>query len=280
MLDVLLDSALDLAKTLPVLALVYALLYWVEHRMRTTPALLSRAARFGPLCGALAGLVPQCGFSAAASALFLDDCLAPATLVAVFLATSDEALPVLFSSGRGEDAIRLLVVKLVLAAAGGYLLRMTVLRRQPGFQPHTDVKDGEDGCACCCGGGLILSVLGRTVKTAFLLLVVLVVFNCAVFFVGEERISALLLSGSTLQPILCATLGLIPSCAVSVLLAELYSSGAIGFGSMVAGLSTGAGFGYMVLCSDRSRRRAACGIIALTWVLAAAGGVLVLVLLG
>ena len=119
-----------------------------------------------------------------------------------------------------------------------------------------------------------------TVKKAFLLLVVLVVFNCAVFFVGEERISALLLSGSTLQPILCATLGLIPSCAVSVLLAELYSSGAIGFGSMVAGLSTGAGFGYMVLCSDRSRRRDACGIIALTWVLAAAGGVLVQVLLG
>lgn len=279
MLDVLLDSALDIAKTLPILALVYALLYWIEHRMRTTPALLRRAARFGPVCGALAGLVPQCGFSAAASALFLDGCLAPATLVAVFLATSDEALPVLFSSGRGEDAIRLLVVKLVLATAGGYLLRMTVLRRQTVFRSRANVEDGEDGCACC-GGGLILSVLGRTVKTAFLLLVVLVVFNCAVFFVGEERISALLLSGSTLQPILCATLGLIPSCAVSVLLAELYSSGAIGFGSMVAGLSTGAGFGYMVLCSDRSRRRDACGIIALTWVLAAAGGVLVQVLFG
>lgn len=273
MFDVLADSALDLLKTLPILALVYTLLYWVENRMRTTPALLEQAARFGPLCGALAGSVPQCGFSAAASALFLDGCLAPATLVAVFLATSDEALPVLLSGGAGAaDALRLLAVKILLAAAGGYLLRLTVLKKRSGFSGRLAVQAGPDGCTCC-EGGAVQSVLGRTLKTALLLFLVLVLFNTAVSFIGEARISALLLSGSALQPVLCATIGLVPSCAISVLLAELYTSGAIGFGSMVAGLSTGAGFGYMILLSDRSQRKSALQIIVLTWGLAVVGGI-------
>ncbi len=283
MLEVLTDSALDLVKTLPILTLVYAFLYWVENRMRRVPAMLEQAARFGPLCGALAGSVPQCGFSAAASALFLDGCLAPATLVAVFLATSDEALPVLLSGGAGAaDALRLLAVKLVLAAAGGYLLRLTVLKQRPRLTgvPHEHAHAEAEGCSCCGGGGAAVAVLGRTVRTALLLFFVLLAFNTAVYLVGEARISALLLSGSVLQPVLCATIGLAPSCAISVLFAELYTSGAIGFGSMVAGLSTGAGFGYMILLSDRSQRRSAVQIIALTWLLAVAGGVTVQAFLG
>lgn len=280
MLDVLTDSALDLVKTLPILVLVYALLYWIENRMRRKPVLLEQAARFGPLCGALAGSVPQCGFSAAASALFLDGCIAPATLVAVFLATSDEALPVLLSGGAGAaDALRLLIVKLVLAAAGGYLLRLTVLKKRPSISGPLRLREEPRDC-CCCEGGAVASILGRTVKTTLLLFVVLALFNMAVYFVGEARISTLLLSGSKLQPVLCATIGLVPSCAISVLFAELYTNGAIGFGSMVAGLSTGAGFGYLILLSDRSQRKRACQIIALTWVLAVVGGIAVQTIFG
>ena len=77
MLDLLLDSVLDVCKAIPILLVVYALLYMIENRMRSTPALLERAAQFGPVAGALAGLIPQCGFSAAASALFVDGFLAP-----------------------------------------------------------------------------------------------------------------------------------------------------------------------------------------------------------
>ncbi len=270
LLDVFWDSGLDIVKTLPVLLLVYALLYWIESRTRTTPALLEKAAQFGPVCGAIAGAIPQCGFSAAASALYLDGCLAPSTLVAVFLATSDEAIPILLSGGSGAlEVVRLIAVKTVLAVAGGYLLRSTVLRAKPGWK--RPVSFALEECACCSGSAL--TILWRTVKTAVLLFFVLLLFNTAVFFIGEARISALLLTGSILQPLFCATVGLIPSCAVSVLLAELYNSGAIGFGSMIAGLSTGAGFGYMILFSDPSRRKDTCQIIALTWLLAAIGGV-------
>lgn len=278
LLDVLLDSVLDIVKTLPILVIVYALLYWLENRMRTTPALLEKAAQFGPFCGALAGAVPQCGFSAAASALFLDGYLAPATLVAVFLATSDEAIPVLLAGGHGVgDVIRLVAVKTVLATAGGYLLRFTLLRERPHFGEPLEIE--VEDCSCC-EGGAIPSVLWRTVKTALLLFVVLFVFNTGVHLIGEDRISSFLLSGSVFQPVLCATIGLVPSCAISVLLAELYASGAIGFGSMIAGLSTGAGFGYMILLSDPGQRKDAYKIIALTWVLAVTGGIIAQAIFG
>ena len=271
MLDVLVDSVLDVLKTIPVLIIVYTLLYWMESRTRTTPALLEKAVQFGPVCGAVAGAVPQCGFSAAASALYLEGCLAPSTLVAVFLATSDEAIPVLLGNGCGAaEVVRLAAVKTVLAVASGYLLRLTVLRARPKWDEPLEVE--LDGCSCCSGGG-VFAVLWRTAKTVLLLFIVLFLFNTAVSFIGETRISVLLLSGSVFQPLLCATVGLIPSCAVSVLLAELYAGGAIGFGSMIAGLSTGAGFGYMILLSDRSQRKNAVQVIALTWLLSVAGGI-------
>ena len=211
MSDILLDSVLDVVKTLPILALVYALLYWIEARTHTAPALLEKAARFGPICGAIAGAVPQCGFSAAASALYLDGCLAPATLVAVFLATSDEAIPVLLGSGCGlSEVVRLIAVKTVLAIAGGYLLRLTVLRGRAEHSGHTAQPDG---CFCCEGNGPA-AVLKRTAQTALLLFVVLLFFNSLMFFIGETRISALLLSGSVFQPLHCATVGLLPSSAL------------------------------------------------------------------
>ena len=125
------EAFFDVLKTVPLLLAVYALLYYIENRLTDTPALLSRTAQFGPAVGALAGSIPQCGFSAAASALFSAGYLAPATLVAVFLATSDEAVPVMLAGGASAKSIlALLVVKFVLAALGGYLLRCTVFRRR------------------------------------------------------------------------------------------------------------------------------------------------------
>ena len=107
---VLPEAFFDVLKTVPLLLVVYALLYYIENRLTNTPELFSRAAQFGPVVGALAGSIPQCGFSAAASALFSAGFLAPATLVAVFLATSDEAVPVMLAGGASVPQVVLLLV--------------------------------------------------------------------------------------------------------------------------------------------------------------------------
>ena len=255
------EAFFDVLKTVPLLLAVYALLYYIENRLTDTPALLSRTAQFGPAVGALAGSIPQCGFSAAASALFSAGYLAP-----VMLAGGCSA----------QDIIALLAVKFVLAALGGYLLRLTVFRRR-------EVKIDEpleiELNACGCGDPLP-NILGHALKTSLFLFAVLLALDLLILGVGEARLASVLLGGSIFQPLLCAVLGLVPSCAMSVLLSELYVGGAISFGALVAGLSTGAGFGYIVLLGEKQGRRKAAPVILATFVLAALGGTLTQLLLG
>lgn len=273
MLDVILDSCLDILKAAPILLAVYALLYLIETRMRSTPALLEKAQRLGPFFGALAGAVPQCGFSAAASALYNSGYLAPATLVAVFVSTSDEAIPLLLANpGAGRNVALLVGCKIALAVIAGYLLQWTVFRGSKVRRGRVSIVMDE-GCGCC-GPSPVGAILWRTVKTTLFLLVTMLLINMAVYAIGEEALSSLLLSGSVLQPALCALIGLIPGCAISVLLTELFLGGTISFGAVIAGLSTGAGFGYMLLLQKRGGRKNALKIIAATYLVAVAGGTL------
>lgn len=307
MLDILLDSFLDIAKTLPLLVAVYALLDYMERRLTHTPALLSRAAQFGPVVGAIAGTLPQCGFSAAAAALYSAGCLAPATLVAVFLSTSDEAIPVMLAGGAGvSQIVQLLLAKFTLAVIGGYVLQCTFFRVNPSLagqplagqplasqslpsQPslYSSLSCPSDQplvCACSTSHdhsvSPLLAVLRKTLQTALLLFVVMLVLNGGMQWIGETRLESLLLTDTLAQPLLCALLGLIPSCAISVLLPELFLNGTISFGALVAGLSTGAGFGYIILFSDKAGKGRAWSVILATLLFAIVGGTLLQVLVG
>ena len=263
----------DIVQAIPILLIVYALFYWIENRLRSTPALLEKSAEFGPVVGALAGLIPQCGFSAAAAALFGDGFLAPATLVAVFLATSDEALPILLSEGAsGTEIAALFGSKFVLAVVSGYILRL-IWGRQKNRNHEIEV-DMEGGCGCGCDHGPLRGILGRTLETTILLFVITFVLELAVHSIGTDRLATIMLKDSVFQPIICAVIGLIPSCAISVVLTQLYTSGVIGMGSLIAGLSTGAGFGYMVLLGNENGRRHARPIILATLAFAIIGGII------
>ena len=273
------EAFVDVLKTVPLLLVVYALLYYIENRLTNTPTLLSRAAQFGPVVGALAGTIPQCGFSAAASALFCAGYLAPATLVSVFLATSDEAVPVLLAGGASVGQVALLLaVKFAVAMIGGYLLKYTVFRRH---RLESDEPVEVEMTACdCSAGSPVWSVVWHTLKTSFFLFAVMLVLDIIVHLIGEDVLASLLLSDTLFQPVLCAILGLVPSCAMSVLLSELFAAGTISFGALIAGLSTGAGFGYIVLFQDREGRRRALPVIAATLAVAIAAGMLIQLLYG
>lgn len=247
MLDILLDSVIDTLKSLPFLLGAYLLIECMEHRAsgKLTQA-LGKLGPLGPVGGALLGCVPQCGFSVAAANFYAGRLITPGTLIAVFLATSDEALPLLLSRpGAAGSLWPLLGVKLCAGAAAGIAVDLVYSRflKQKLREPFQELCED---CGCE-EKGVFRSALEHTLKIFLFLLAVNVALGCALELVGEENISRLLLSGSVLQPLLSGLLGFIPNCAASVILTELYLGGSLSFGAAVAGLCTGAGLGLLVL---------------------------------
>ena len=286
MAEVILDTVLDIVKTVPILFVVYLIVGWMETRADSVVRLVTTAEPLSPLIGALVGAIPQCGFSVGCSALYCRGFLGPAALIAVFLSTSDEAIPVLLANGaeNWKTVVLLIVIKLVIAIIAGYFFYLFVFRTRLSDMdlPDDEMDSGEMedmnvscSCAACSGGSLFGFSLSRTLTTCVYLLITMLILNIIVELVGTDTLAKFLLEGTILQPALCALIGLIPGCAVSVLLVELFLSGAISFGGAIAGLSAGAGFGFILLASDAPRRSEAVKIIFCTYLAAVAAGVII-----
>ena len=248
-LDVLIDTLADTAKMLPFLFGVYLLIEYLEHKASDRlPRALRKMGPFGPVGGAVLGCIPQCGFSVAASNLYAGRLISLGTLIAVFVATSDEAVPILIS--RPESAGKILPLigaKLVTAILAGLLvdavLRIVHAHRNEEDEPYRDLCED---CGCE-EHGIVRSALMHTLKITVFVFTVSLLLGLAIALLGRERIDSLLMTDSAFQPFLTALIGLIPNCAASVVLTDLYAAGSLSFGSVVAGLSTGAGLGLAVL---------------------------------
>lgn len=264
MIDVILDTLLDTAKLLPFLFLTYLLMEYLEHRSGdATGRLLGRSGRVGPLIGGLLGVVPQCGFSAAAAGLYAGRVITVGTLLSVWLTTSDEMLPILISHGVPlRFLLRFLAVKLVCGIAAGFVTDLVcrLFRREREPSHIEDICEREH---CHCGDHFALSALKHTLKIAAFLLVISFALNTLIHFVGEERIAALVLDRPVLGNVLAALVGLIPNCASSVVLTELYLSDVISVGSMLSGLLVNAGVGVLVLFRNNRPVRDSVRVVAI-----------------
>ena len=274
MLDILIDAVVDSLKTLPFLFGAYLLIEFLEHRAGgSMTRLLHRLGPLGPVGGAALGCVPQCGFSVAAANFYAGRLITPGTLIAVFLSTSDEALPVLISSPGAMKSLGLLLgVKLAAGVLVGIAVDVVYgrfLKREPSEPFHELCQD----CGCE-EKGVFRSALGHTVKIFLFLLAVNIALGFATELVGEENISRILLSGSVWQPLLAGLIGFIPNCAASVLLTELYLGGSLSFGAAVAGLCTGAGLGLLVLFRVNKNWRENLSIAGVLYVASVAAGAL------
>lgn len=250
--DVLLDALIDSAKMLPFLFLAFLLMEFIEHRAGDKMANFLRkngGGRVGSAAaGAVIGCVPQCGFSVAASNLYAGRVISVGTLIAVFLSTSDEAVPVLLAHpDRAAVIWQLLAVKIVIAAAAGIIADVIVkiFKLERGGESIEDMCE-ETGCGCG-SHGIWYSSLKHTVNIFIFILIVNLVLGFVMAFIGEEAVESFLGGMGVFQPIVTGLVGMIPNCAASVLVTELYAEGAISFGSAVAGLCTGAGVGLAVL---------------------------------
>lgn len=279
LLDVLADAWGDSVKMLPFLYLAYLLIEWLErhHGARIEQA-LAGGGRWGFIPGALLGCVPQCGFSAVASNLYASRVITPGTLLAVFIATSDEAIPLLAAEPSQWGSLALLLLsKAVFAMVGGALLDVPLRHVLPrslygGYAGHADEVDCHEEHEE--HSGIWLAALRHTVEIFLFILLFSALIGLCFAWVGEDTITAALAGMGFLQPVLTALVGLVPNCTASVLLAQLYIDGAISFGSLFAGLTAGAGVGLAVLWRVNPSWKQNLFMTGLLWAAGTAAGML------
>lgn len=243
--EVLVGIIENLLITIPILFLAYLLMEYIEHKASSKMEnAIAKIGKFGPFLGTGLGLIPQCGFSASCSNLYAASLLTEGTLIAVFIATSDEAIPLLLADSRVTgDIWKFLLVKIVFGIVIGFLVDFTLKVLKIKKKPIEMCKD----CGCEEENGIAKSALKHTLKTGAFILVLSIIIDIIMVLVGTENLKIALGSNSIFQPFLTALIGLIPNCSVSVALIELYAEGVISFGSACAGLCSGAGIGLAVL---------------------------------
>ena len=250
--EILLDAVKDSVILIPFLFLTYLVLEAVEaHASEKMVSLVGSERWFDPILGALLGVVPECGFSAAAASLFSGGAVTIGTLVAVFLATSDEMLPIFISENVPVSFIvRVLAVKVAIAAIVGVALNLLFTRRHKSLE-NTEERIEElcenSHCACTEHEGIVKPALIHTAEIVVFVLIVNLVLNTLVELGGEAVLEKLALGNPVLSCMVTALVGLIPNCAVSVAITELYLNGALSLSAMLSGLLTGSGVGMLVL---------------------------------
>ena len=251
MIDVIIDTLLDTLKLLPFLYLTYLLMEFLEHRSGgAAERWLRRSGQVGPLIGSALGILPQCGFSAAATGLYTGRIITTGTLIAVFLSTSDEMLPILISEGAPLAFIlKILATKLIVGVAAGFVIDIItkLLNKNKSVISEPQIEELCEREKCHCGNNFALSALIHTLHITIFILIFSFALNTAIHFIGEDTISSVVLTRPFLGNIIAAIVGLIPNCASSVILTELYLEGVISVGSMLSGLLVNAGIAVALL---------------------------------
>ncbi len=252
LLDIIADTITDAVKLLPFLFVTYLAMEYIEHKAGSSvQQMVQRAGSFGPFIGSILGVVPQCGFSAAASNLYAGRIITLGTLISIFLSTSDEMLPIFISEQVPLAVIlKILGVKVLIGMTAGFAIDMIARKKKHGQTGHEHLKI-EEMCNhqnCHCGKGNIWgSALNHTVQIFLFIIIVSFVLNLLIGITGENNLSGILSGKPVFGPVLAGIVGLIPNCAASVVLTQLYLEGMLSAGSLIAGLLVGAGVGLLVL---------------------------------
>lgn len=243
--DIVTDSFFDTLNLVPFLFIAYLILEFVEHTSQKNMVnIIKKSNKYGPLFGAICGLFPHCGFSAVASSFYSTRVITIGTLFAVFIATSDEMVPIFLSEGISLEFIfELLSIKFICAFVVGFVLDFIFKKKKQNIK----IKEFCDCSHCHCGENILYSAFEHTVKIIFLIFIVSFIFGSLVEGIGEEKISMLLSDHFIFSKFIVTGIGLIPNCAASVILSKLYLNGAISVSSLLSGLLVGAGVGLVVL---------------------------------
>lgn len=279
MLDVVLDTLVDGVKLLPFLFLTYLAMEYIEHKTTAkTKNTIKKSGKLGPLVGGILGAFPQCGFSTAGSNLYAGRVITIGTLISIYLSTSDEMLPVFLSEKVPMTTIlSMIAVKAVIGMVAGFIIDFVIRIRKSSQEQDFTSKIGHmcDHDHCHCDKSIVKSALNHTLTIFAFILVISFLLNTAVFFVVEDSIAGIILDRPVLGSILSGIVGLIPNCAASVVITQLYVEGVISIGATMSGLLVGAGAGLIVLFKENRDIKENIKIVALLYAIGVACGIII-----
>lgn len=272
-LEVIADSCADSIRLLPFLFFTYLMMEYLEHRAgERMQDVIRKSGKAGPAIGGLLGVFPQCGFSAAASNLYAGRIISLGTLMAVFLSTSDEMLPIMISENVGLPIMgKILAVKVFFAVFAGFGIDLVYHRKDKDMQ----IEHLCERHHCHCERGIWKSALHHTLEVFIYILLISFVLNLVIALIGEETLGALILHQPVAGVLIAALVGMIPNCAASVIVTKLYLGGVLGAGALIAGLLSGTGVGYLVLLKVNDDRRENLRILFLLYGIGVMAGVIV-----
>ncbi len=282
MLEVIEDTLIDAIKLLPFLFITYLIMEYIEHKMgEKSKKAIKKSGKFGPVIGSILGIFPQCGFSVSATNLYAGRVITLGTLIAVYLSTSDEMLPIFISEAVSPIIIlKILGIKLIIGIIVGILIDLIiVLINKKNIKEEKE--ENEIGHICeeehchCEENGVIKSALKHTLNIFLFIILITFLINIIVHFVGEETISSWILNKPIIGPIITSLIGLIPNCAASVIITNMYLENVISLGSMIAGLLTGAGVGLAILFKTNNKLKENIGIVALLYTIGTISGIII-----
>lgn len=247
MKHILLDTLFESLNLLPFLLITFLIIEFIEHKAsKKSIRMLTKTKKYGPIIGGILGATPQCGLGVMATNLYATNIITIGTLIAIYLSTSDEMLPVLISEGMPFSKILIiLLIKVIIGIVCGFIIDF--IFRKKNKHTKIDVQELCENEHCHCENSIIKSSLIHTLKTFSFIFLVSFVLHIFIHEIGEDKISNLLLNGNIFTPFFSSIIGLIPNCAGSVVITELYVNNVISFGSMLAGLLTGSGISILIL---------------------------------
>lgn len=275
-LEILKDTSLDTLKLIPFLLITYLIMEYIEHKTNEkTKNIIQRSGKFGPLFGGILGIFPQCGFSVSATNLYSARVITLGTLLAVYLTTSDEMLPILLTESVPiSTIIMILGLKLTIGVIAGFTVDIAnrFIKKEKNEEPQIEEMCEHEHCHC--EDGIILSAVKHTLNITIFIFIITLIINGVITIIGEETIAHFVSQNIVLGPIIAGLIGLIPNCASSVILTELFVENVISSAVLIAGVSVNAGLGLLVLFRTNKNMKENFKIVSLLYFIGVLSGII------
>ena len=277
-LEVLQDTAIDTIKLLPFLFITYLIMEYIEHKTSNkVKDVIKKSGKFGPLLGAIVGIFPQCGFSVSATNLYAGRVITLGTLISVYLATSDEMLPILLTEAVPAGTIfTILGIKLVLGIVAGFIIDFVIrmFRKEKVEEEEEKIEEICEQEHCHCEEGIVTSAIKHTLNITIFIFFITLVLNGIIAYIGEDTIAHFISKNVILGPIVAGLIGLIPNCASSVILTELFISNVISMPVLISGVAVNAGVGLLVLFKTNKNVKENIKIVGILYLIGVLAGII------